>query len=157
LPPERRPAVPGHEPLRHPPGAPLDGRQAAEPGAPGGPGRAGGGGRPDDGEGPRPPLPDAGRGGPGAGTLLQEGGRGLEGPDGGIVPGPTAGRRTGAVRQGFQADPARDEPGTGPRARSRGGGGEAPPGVDVGEPDRFPGAGTPDGTVAGGCTDALAA
>ena len=42
LPPDRQAAVPGEQPVRHPPGAPLDGGDAAEPGTPGGAGGAGG-------------------------------------------------------------------------------------------------------------------
>ena len=61
LPLDRRAAVPGDEPLRHPPGASLAGRPAAEPGASGGAGGAGGAGGQDDGQGAEAAVPDARR------------------------------------------------------------------------------------------------
>ena len=77
------------ESLRHPASAPLDGRAAAEPGAPRGAVRAGGTGRQDDGQGTGAAVPDAERRGPGALAVFQEGhGRGSRlaaGTDGGNV------------------------------------------------------------------------
>ena len=60
---DRPPAVRRAEPLRTPPGAPLDGRQAAEPRSPRSARRAGGPGGQDDGQGAGAAVPDAGRGG----------------------------------------------------------------------------------------------
>ena len=94
------PPFQGDEPLRHPAGAPLDGRDAAEPGAAGGAGGAGGPGGQDDGQGAGAAVPGAEGGGPGADPVLQEGGCGLQESESGSVPGrsePTRAGRCGAV------------------------------------------------------------
>ena len=73
LPVDRRSAIPRDQPIRDPAGAPLDGRDAAEPGAAGGAGRAGGDRGQDDGQGPGAAFPGAKGRGPGADAVLQEG------------------------------------------------------------------------------------
>ena len=78
--------------LRPPASAPLDGRTAAEPGAPRGADRAGGAGRQDDGERAGTAVPDAEGCGPGAPAVFQEGHRvEIAGPEAGNVTARTGG------------------------------------------------------------------
>ena len=102
----------GDEPLRHPPGAPLDGRQAAEPRPPRGAGRAGGAGGQDDGQGAGAAVPDAGRGGQGADAVLQDGECGIGGIEAGHLRGDTS--RTSARQRWRGAVPARTAAGPEP-------------------------------------------
>ncbi len=66
--------------LRDPPGAPLDGRAAAEPGTPRGAGGAGGARGDDDGQRAGAAVPDTKGRSSGASAFFQEGNRGAVGP-----------------------------------------------------------------------------
>ena len=68
-------------PLRHPPGASLDGRDAAEPEASGGAGGAGGPGGQDDGQGAGPSLPGAEGRRPGVDSFFKKGALAFKSPE----------------------------------------------------------------------------
>ena len=108
LPPDRPPAVPGESALRHLPGPHLPRRRPAEPRPSGGARRAGGAGGQDDGQGPGPAVPDAGRGRPGPRAVLQAGDVAFR------APGAVAFRddQSTAARQGNKAVPTLAQPPT---------------------------------------------
>ena len=89
------------------PGAFLDGRRAAEPGAPGGAGGAGGAGGQDDGQGTSPAVPDPGRGGPSPHAVLQAG----HGAVAWFECGGLANQSAGSPNPDFQSQPRADAAG----------------------------------------------
>ena len=133
------PPFQGAQPLRHSPGAPLNGGNPVEPGAAGGAGGASDRGGQDDGQGAEASLPGAEGSCSSSDNVLQERGCISRWIEARVLPVRANGSETGVRRRGFRVNAARSGIGAGTRAQGQHAAAETPVGIESGELDRSSG------------------